>query len=167
MKYDLCIIGGAGHVGLPLGVAFANKQVKTVLFDKNEAALEKIRAGVFPFKEKDGDKELRRALKGKKLEVSVLPEVISESDFILLVIGTPIDEYLNPDLKDFNNALEAYFPYFKNGQILILRSTIYPGTSERIQRYFQERGKRVAVTFCPERIAEGHAFEEFIKFLMH
>ena len=164
MKYDLCIIGGAGHVGLPLGVAFANKRVKTVLFDKNEAALEKIKAGFFPFKERNGDKELRKALQGKNLAVSVLPEVIQKSDFVLLVLGTPIDEYLNPDLKDFNSAIEAYFPYFKNGQILILRSTVYPGTSERIQRYFQEKGKRVAVAFCPERIAEGHAFEEFIKY---
>ena len=59
MKYDLCIIGGAGHVGLPLGVAFANARVKTILFDINREALDQIQSGLFPFREKNGDVELK------------------------------------------------------------------------------------------------------------
>jgi len=80
MRYDLCIIGGAGHVGLPLGVAFANAGVKTVLCDINRASLEKIRRGVFPFKEEGGPRLLRRALKRGTLAVSETPDVISGAE---------------------------------------------------------------------------------------
>lgn len=162
MKYDLCIIGGAGHVGLPLGVAFANARVKTILFDINREALDQIQSGVFPFREKNGDAELQKALK-KGLSVSTKPDVIRQSEHVLLVIGTPVDEYLNPDIHGITKVIDAYLPYFRNGQTLILRSTIYPGTSERIQRYFYERGKKVQVAFCPERITEGRALEELRK----
>ena len=163
MIHDICIIGGAGHVGLPLGVAFANQRVRTVLFDRNREALTKIRSGVFPFKEKNGEAELRRALRKGTLATSESPSVIAKSDFVLLVVGTPVDEYLNPDIHGIARTIESYFPYFRNGQILILRSTVYPGTAERIQKYFQENKKRVQVAFCPERIAQGRALEEIRK----
>lgn len=159
-SYDLCVIGGAGHIGLPLGVAFALKGVKTVLLDINQQSLRQIKAGKFPFKEKDGEKSLKRALASKNLFVSQLPEAISKSRFVSLVIGTPIDEYLNPDFHGIIKTIDKYFRYFKNGQIVILRSTVYPGTSEKIQQYFQERNKKVTVSFCPERIVEGQALEE-------
>src|SRR3989338_5470259 len=57
-------------------------------------------------------------------------------------------------------AIDSYLPHFKNGHTLILRSTVYPGTSERIQRYLLEHKKQVRVAFCPERITQGHALLE-------
>ena len=158
--YEICIVGGAGHVGLPLGVAFALNGVKTALFDINEASLKKIRSGVFPFKEKNGTRSLKQALAKKTLFVETSPEAISKSRFVFLVIGTPIDEYLNPHIKGIFKVLDDYFDYFREGQIMVLRSTVYPTTSERIQRYFEERKKKVSVAFCPERIVEGNALHE-------
>ncbi len=163
MKYDLCIIGGAGHVGLPLGVAFAQKRVKTVLFDIRPEVLQTIQKGKFPFKEDGGQKALKDALSKKSLFVSTDPKAISESTHALLVIGTPVDEYLNPDFNGLMRVLEKYSSYFRNGQTLILRSTIYPGTTERVQRYFNKKGKKVRVVFCPERIAQGRAIRELKK----
>ncbi|MDE1924844.1 MAG: nucleotide sugar dehydrogenase [Patescibacteria group bacterium] len=159
-KYQLCVIGGAGHVGLPLGVAFANGGVKTVLFDLNEVWLKKIESGKFPFKEHNGDKELRAALKKKKLFTSTKPESIAQSETIILITGTPVDKYLNPDLRELFDMLEKYLSYFRGGQTLILRSTVYPGISEQIQKFFNEKGKKVSVAFCPERIAQGHSLRE-------
>jgi UDP-N-acetyl-D-mannosaminuronic acid dehydrogenase len=160
MKYNLCVIGGAGHVGLPFGVAAALAGVKTVLFDIDIKSLDKIRSGRFPFKERDGNESLAKALEMNTLFVSDSPDVISESRKVLLVVGTPVDQHLNPDFKGIFNILEKYFSYFRQGQILILRSTVYPGTSARIQQYFNERKKGVRVSFCPERIAEGEALHE-------
>ncbi|MDD5430730.1 MAG: nucleotide sugar dehydrogenase [Candidatus Pacebacteria bacterium] len=160
MKYDLCIIGGAGHVGLPFGVVAATKGIKTALFDLNKNSLEKISRGEFPFTEEGGEKELKLALKKKKLFVSDSPRVIKQSDMVLLVIGTPVDEYLSPDVSQIMKAIGAYLPYFKNGQILILRSTVYPGTSERIQKFLLKNRKKVDVVFCPERIVQGKAVKE-------
>lgn len=160
MKYDLCIVGGAGHVGLPLGVAFANGGVKTVLFDINEPWLKLIESGKFPFKEEDGDKELGKALKRKTLFTSISPESVTESASVLLVIGTPVDEHLNPDWGTLERIVTKYLPYFRNGQMLILRSTVYPGTSQRLQALFKKAGRKIEVAFCPERIAQGVSLKE-------
>lgn len=163
MRYDLCVIGGAGHVGLPLGVAFANKKVTTVLFDINKKWLAAIASGQFPFREKNGDKELQNALGKKCLFISDDPGVIAQSKFVVLVIGTPVDEYLNPDFNGLMRVLDKYLLYFRSGQVLILRSTVYPGISERLREYFGEKGLDVRVAFCPERIAQGRSLEELAK----
>ncbi|MFH1325853.1 MAG: nucleotide sugar dehydrogenase [Candidatus Falkowbacteria bacterium] len=159
-KYDLCIIGGAGHVGLPLGIAFANAGVKVVLLDINEKFLEKINQGEMPFAEEEGEELLRQAQEKNTLFTSASPEVISQSKIILSVIGTPIDERLNPDLKGILQICKKYLPYFNNEQIFILRSTVYPGTTERIQKYFRDQEKDIKVAFCPERIAQGKSLIE-------
>jgi UDP-N-acetyl-D-mannosaminuronic acid dehydrogenase len=160
MKYDLCIIGGAGHVGLPLGIAMAEKGVNTVLLDKNEEALDRIQNGAFPFMEEGGQESLGRALKNKKIFASTSPEVISESRVIVTVIGTPIDQYLNPDLKGVLGVCEDYLGYFKDGQIFVLRSTVYPGTTERVAQFFKDNKKKISVVFAPERIAQGKSLIE-------
>lgn len=159
-RFDVCIVGGAGHIGLPLGIAFAQTMVRTVLFDINTEALNNIREGKFPFAEKNGAVNLGKALSAGTLSVSSSPEAIRESKFIVCVIGTPIDEHLNPDFGGIMNAMNEYLPYFVDSQILILRSTVFPGTTDRIQRFFKENNKQVSVAFCPERIVEGNAFEE-------
>jgi UDP-N-acetyl-D-mannosaminuronic acid dehydrogenase len=160
-QFDICIIGGAGHIGLPLGIAFANTGLKVALLDINKETLEKIDSGVVPFKEDDGDNQLNKALQSGNLKTSANPKTIQDSKIVIMVIGTPIDEYLNPNFHDVMRTVDSYFDYFQDGQILILRSTVYPGTSERIQNYFKEKNKVVHVAFCPERIVEGKAFEEF------
>lgn len=161
INHPICIIGGAGHIGLPLGVAFANQNLRTTLFDINTASLAKIQAGEFPFKEDGGTEELQKALAAGTLTVSTDPRSIADSDIIIMVIGTPIDEYLNPDFKGILNTIDNYFDHFKDGHTLVLRSTVFPGTSEKVQRYFDTRGKNVRVAFCPERIVQGKAFLEF------
>jgi UDP-N-acetyl-D-mannosaminuronic acid dehydrogenase len=159
-KYDLCIIGGAGHVGLPFGVAFANSGIKTVLLDVNKEALEKIQKGVFPFEEYGGDEALKSALEKNTLSGTESPEVIKDSEYVVIIIGTPIDEYLSPDFRGISRLVDTYLDYFRDNQIVILRSTVYPGTTEKIQRYFQSKGKKVRLSFCPERIMQGHGIIE-------
>lgn len=158
--YDICIIGGGGHIGLPLGVAFANSGLRVVLLDINKDVLKKINSGVFPFKEDNGDENLQKALQSGNLKTSFNPAVITDSEVIITVIGTPIDEYLNPNFLGIISTVNDFIEYFRDGQMFVLRSTVYPGTSERIQNYFKEQGKKIGVAFCPERIVEGKAFEE-------
>lgn len=158
--HDVCIIGGGGHIGLPLGVAIANAGLRTVLLDINKEVLEKINSGIFPFKEENSTEELHKALQRGTLKTSSDPSVIAECSTIITVIGTPVDEYLNPNYLGIIRTINDNIEHFRNGQIFILRSTVYPGTSERIQKYFKEQGKDIGVAFCPERIVEGKAFTE-------
>lgn len=163
LKYNLCIIGGAGHVGLPLGVVFANAGVRTALFDVNKESLTTIQSGKFPFKEEGGDEALLSALASKNLFTTASPEAITDAQFVLIVIGTPIDEYLSPQFGGITRMIDKYIHHFRDGQIVILRSTVYPGTTEKIQHYFHAKNKNVQLAFCPERITQGYAIKELKK----
>ena len=71
-----------------------------------------------------------------------------------------MDEFLGPSMTIFEKAVEQIAPYLRDGALVVLRSTVYPGTTAYVVQRLAERGCRVDVAFCPERIAEGHALEE-------
>ena len=79
-----------------------------------------------------------------------------------MVIGTPIDEFLNPSMAIFERAVEDLAPHLADGALVVLRSTVYPGTTAYVAQALADRGCRVDVAFAPERIAEGHALEELV-----
>ena len=157
--YDVCIIGGCGHVGLPLGIAFAHSGKRVVLYDIDQNAIDTISRGKMPFMEEGAEEMLRDVLE-KNLFLSSEKGVISESYFIVIVIGTPIDEHLNPRFTLFKEFFSEITEYLLDDQHIILRSTIFPGTTEKIVDFLRSNGRKTRVSFCPERIAEGKAMEE-------
>jgi UDP-N-acetyl-D-mannosaminuronic acid dehydrogenase len=158
---DVCVIGGAGHVGLPLALTFADSGLKTVIYDINRPKIDMIRRGQMPFNEHGGPEMLGRALKSGMLEVRDTPDLLGECKFLVLIIGTPVDEHLNPEFTAIHRAIDACGDHLRNGQTLILRSTVFPGITKHIQRYLREKGLRIPVAFCPERVAEGYSIKEF------
>jgi UDP-N-acetyl-D-mannosaminuronic acid dehydrogenase len=157
--YDVCVIGGCGHVGLPLGIALAHSGRRVVLYDLDRKAIDTISQGKMPFIEEGAEETLQGVLK-KNLFLSSEKKVISESYFVVVVIGTPIDEHLNPRFTLFKEFFSAILDYINDEQHIILRSTISPGTTEKIVDFLRSNGKQTKVSFCPERIAEGKAMEE-------
>jgi UDP-N-acetyl-D-mannosaminuronic acid dehydrogenase len=157
---DVCVIGGGGHVGLPLAMTFADSGFRTVIYDTNAQTVEAIRRGEMPFAEEGAPELLRKVLDGGLLEVTPTPELMRECRFLVLVIGTPVDQHLTPSFTGMDRAIEACASYLRDGQILILRSTIFPGISEHIQKNISARGLGVTVAFCPERVAQGHSLRE-------
>ena len=129
----ISIIGGGGHVGLPLSIALAeaNNQNFVTIIDINEETNKLITNGIMPFKEEGAKEKLLKVI-GKNLFVSNKHEEISNSDVIIIIIGTPVDEHLNPSFKVFKEFIKSTIKYFKDDQTIILRSTVYPGTSEKI-----------------------------------
>jgi UDP-N-acetyl-D-mannosaminuronic acid dehydrogenase len=158
-EYDICVIGGAGHVGLPISLLFAQKGKKVVAYDINNAAVEGISQGKFPFLEKNGQTLLNKVL-NKTFFITTDKTKISQSRIVIISIGTPVDEHLNPQITAFRHFLDDIFDLLLENQHIILRSTVYPGTTQKTFEYFQARGKKLRVSFCPERIAEGNALEE-------
>lgn len=163
MKPDICIVGGCGHVGLPLGLAFAEKGQKVLLYDLNQKSVDKVNKGIVPFMEDGAEKALANVLKAKRLEASTKAVGISQAKFVIMVIGTPVDEHLNPKVNDIIRAIKEIQEHLSDDQLLILRSTLYPGITNKVYEYLQGQGKKTKVAFCPERIAEGHALEELEK----
>ncbi|HXX53088.1 MAG TPA: nucleotide sugar dehydrogenase [Thermodesulfovibrionales bacterium] len=157
--YDVCIIGGLGHVGLPLGISFAEAGKRVVLHDINQNAINMVSQGKMPFIEEGAEDALKDVL-GKTLFISSEKRVISDSYYVVIVIGTPVDEHLNPKFTIFKKFFDEIIDFLEDDQHIILRSTVYPGSTERIQQYLKSRGKLTKVSFCPERIAQGKAMEE-------
>jgi UDP-N-acetyl-D-mannosaminuronic acid dehydrogenase len=158
---DVCVIGGAGHVGLPLALTFADSGLRTVIYDINATVVESIRGGRMPFREEGADEILAHALASGKLEVETTPSLLSTCEFVVLIVGTPVDEHLNPNFTAMQKALEQCRSSLRNGQTLILRSTIFPGISAFTRRWLTDRGLDVRVAFCPERVAQGYSIREF------
>lgn len=145
-------------MGLPLAITFADRGLKTVIYDINEKTLARVARGEMPFLERGAELKLKKTLKNKKLLVSDNPRVISESEHIIIIIGTPIDEFLNPRIQDIHRTLKELQKYLKPGQTIILRSTIYPGTTRLVKNLV--KNKNIKVAFAPERVAQGYAIEE-------
>jgi UDP-N-acetyl-D-mannosaminuronic acid dehydrogenase len=159
-KFDICIVGGCGHVGLPLGMAFADAGKQVVLYDINQTSVKNVNDAKLPFKENGGEALLKKVIKKGTLKASGDPEVVREADTVILVIGTPVDEHLNPKVHDIFGAVDDIIERLSDDQILIMRSTLYPGVTDKVYAYLQKRGKKTEVAFCPERIVEGHALSE-------
>src|SRR3954471_12890055 len=157
---DVVVLGGAGHVGLPLSLVLADSGHRVGVFDLNQAALDGIAAGRMPFAENGADELLAQVLTTDQLVLESDPDVIGRADVVIVVIGTPVDEFLNPSMTVFERAVDQIALHLRDGALVILRSTVYPGTTEYVTEELAARGCRVDVAFCPERIAEGHALEE-------
>ena len=158
-RFDVCIIGGLGHVGLPLGLALADRGKKVVLYDINEETMALVSQGRMPFIEAGAEEILKKAL-GKTLFLSAERNVIAESHFVVVIIGTPVDEHLNPKFTIFKQFFDDIIDLLRDDQHIILRSTVYPGSTEKIKQYLEAKGKQTKVSFCPERIAQGKALDE-------
>jgi UDP-N-acetyl-D-mannosaminuronic acid dehydrogenase len=157
---DVVIVGGCGHVGLPLAIALADSGAQVAVYDVSEQAVALVGAGTLPFDEPGAAPVLQRVVSSGALRATTDPAVVAEAENVVVVIGTPVDEHLNPDPRAIPRALEACAPYFRDGQLLVLRSTVYPGVTAQVERMLAGTGRRMDIAFCPERIAEGKAMTE-------
>ena len=162
-ELDAVVIGGCGHVGLPLAIALASRGARVGIYDVSQAAVETVNAGRLPFAEPGAAEPLREARAAGRLEASADPAVVATAEHVIVVIGTPVDEHLNPDQAAIPNALGGCAQFLSDGQILILRSTVYPGVTALVEKTVAGLGVELDVAFCPERIAEGKAMTELFE----
>ena len=158
--HDVVVVGGCGHVGLPLAIVLASKSLQVCAFDLNRVAVAAVNSGVMPFDEPGVSDLLKQVLISKKFSASSDEKVISSAEHVVFVIGTPVDEYFNPDPNVVPNVVKGLQNVLVDGQHLVLRSTVYPGVTKLIEQIISRSGKRVDVSFCPERTAEGKALSE-------
>jgi len=160
MSLQITIVGGCGHVGLPLGIALANAGAQVSLYDTHAPRVAEIVAGKMPFVEWGAAEALAHALDSGRLTATTDPASISASEVVIVTIGTPVDEFLDPKVRSFDRAIRALHSQFRAGQLVVLRSTVFPGMTDRLIEWFAKEGPAVDVAFCPERIAQGYALKE-------
>ncbi len=154
------VVGGGGHVGLPLALVLANSGFQAVSLDISKDVVELINSGKMPFAEDGAQALLTRTLSNKSFYASTDHKEIATAEIVIVVIGTPVDEHLNPDPNAVVHAMSACIPHMNSNQLVILRSTVFPGVTERVKNLLERSNLHPDVTFCPERILEGHALKE-------
>jgi len=160
-SHDVVVVGGCGHVGLPLALAFAERGLRTIAYDISDAAVKTVSDGSLPFHEDGAQAVLERVLDGT-FTATTDSAALGLAEHVVVVIGTPVDEHLNPDPSVVPRAIDAVAERFVPGQLMVLRSTIYPGVTAMVERLLAARGLDIEVAYCPERVAEGRAMIELL-----
>ena len=160
-KRHISIIGGAGRVGFPLGLIFSSKGFKVSLIDNDLEKINKINVSKVPFLEENSQKLLNSMIRKKRIfATNQLIEVL-KSKYIIVCIGTPINKQLNPSLRSFISFFYRLKKFLKKNQIVIIRSSIYPGICDKIYKIIGNKCKNLS--YCPERIVQGKSIIELPK----
>jgi len=157
---DVCIVGGAGHIGLPLALVLADCGHRVRIQDLNRTAIESIQSGNLSFHEEGVQHLLDQALQNNMLSFTTECAGIAGVPVIVVTIGTPVDEFLNPDTRVIRDWADGGIPHLTDDQLIVLRSTVSPGTTKWLARYLWNHGRQSHLAFCPERIAQGFAVKE-------
>ncbi|QDT54123.1 UDP-N-acetyl-D-glucosamine 6-dehydrogenase [Caulifigura coniformis] len=156
----IAVVGGCGHIGLPLGLLLCDRGHTVTLVDVNAASVKTVSEGKVPFDELGADELLPKCLASGRLKLTLAAESVRDQDVVLVTIGTPVDEYLDPDIRTFDRVIDDVVQWMRDGQLLMIRSTVFPGVTERLARRVADRGIEAQVAYCPERIAQGYALRE-------
>ena len=160
---DVVVVGGCGHVGLPLAIALADRGAQVGIYDLSEAAVGLVNDGELSFAEPGAADVLKRVVAEGRLTASISAATVATGEHVVVVIGTPVDEHLNPDQQAVPRALAGCAEFLRDGQLLVLRSTVYPGVTALVEKMVSGLGVATEVAFCPERIAEGKAMTELFE----
>lgn len=158
-KTRICIIGGLGHIGLPLGIMFAEVGFHVTLLDSNQKHAETVLSGKLPFVEYGAEPLLANALSAGRLHLTDSYASLREADVAIVCIGTPVDEYMSPILAPFLQCIEDISANIKKETLVVIRSSVYPGAFQRISSILAAKSIH-NVSYCPERIVQGYAVQE-------
>ncbi|HEX8104349.1 MAG TPA: nucleotide sugar dehydrogenase [Solirubrobacteraceae bacterium] len=164
MSYDVSVIG-LGRVGLPLALCFADAGLRVLGVDKDAERLGAVRDGRMPFKEPGTEAMLTRVQAAGRLDLSERAADAAQADSIVLTVGTPTFSHIEIDMGDIRSVLDDLLPVLSAGQLVVLRSTVAPGTTDFVAGYLRKHrgftvGEDVFVAHCPERIAADRFLEE-------
>ena len=151
---------GLGYVGLPLLLAYINKGFQAIGFDIDSQKTDKLLAGESYIKHIPSE-SLTKAAQTGCLQATTDFTRVNEVDALILCVPTPLDHHLEPDLSYVRSTLDSVIPHLKNGAIISLESTTYPGTTEeeilpRLQRRGLTAGENIFVVYSPEREDPGN-----------
>src|SRR5258705_9499316 len=158
-------IVGLGRIGLPLALSLADRGLEVIGVDKDRSRLDTVAEGRMPFEETGTQAVLERVLPGGRLTLTEAIADAAAADFIVLTLGTPAHLHLEIDISQIRSVVDDLLPLLREGQTLILRSTVAPGTTDWLAGYVEQRrgfsaGEDFFVAHVPERIAVNRFLDE-------
>lgn len=162
-RKKLVIVGGCGHVGLPLGIVLASRSDYDVtLLDTDPSRVATVSQGKMPFREERAEQLLKHAITSR-LRATGDESCLRDAEIVITVVGTPMDKHLNPTAHQLHRSVDRLLLEMHDDALLILRSTVYPGVTKFVYERVRSSGRKIGVAFCPERITQGKAIEELVK----
>jgi len=161
-KLNIAIVG-FGYIGTCIGAVLAEKGYDVIGIDTRKKIVEEINSGTTSISE-PGLKELvAKNVQKKRISSTTDFSSIKEADVIIITVGTPLGNNYEPDMSQIIAASKEVSRYLRRDHIVILKSTVPPYTTENIVKPILEQSQVTdfALAFCPERLAEGKAIEEF------
>lgn len=161
--YDVVIVGGCGHVGLPLGLVLADTGLRVIAYDTNHSTCLDVNSGKMPFLEFGMLHVWGRVYPSRFYAISTSDNshtpasVYGMAPVVIVSVGTPVDEYGQPRFNKFLDLIREMRPHLSPGQHVMVRSTVFPGTMRRVAEIL---GSEIGLSYCPERIVEGQAIRE-------
>lgn len=155
---------GLGYVGLPLAALCAKKGYPVFGLETNVQAVEKLKNGKSHIKDETVERLLSEAIESGNFHPTTHVGDIQKCDIYLICVPTPVDENHDPDLHPLESAIETIAPYLQNGDLVVVESTVFPGTCEQVAIPMLEEisgleaGKDFHVAHCPERVNPGDPF---------
>ena len=162
---EVSVIGAAGHIGLGFSLVLADAGYRVHGVDIDEDISAQIMSGKLPFREEGAEAVLESALSEGSLNLGNDLSVVRKTKYIAVLIGTPIGEDLTPRMDSIYNLVDDLTPHLVRGHVLMLRSTLVPGTTDNIARRLTrttalEIGKDLCLVFLPDRSVQGKAICE-------
>jgi UDP-N-acetyl-D-mannosaminuronic acid dehydrogenase len=156
---------GLGRIGLPLALSFADRGLEVLGVERQDAVLEQIAARRMPFRETGTQELLERILENGRFKRTKVVQDAALADHVVLTLGTPSYVHIEIDVAEIRGVVDDLLPVLREGQSLILRSTVAPGTTEWVAGYIEQRrgfkvGEDLFVAHVPERIAANSFLEE-------
>ncbi len=158
--WDVVVVGGCGRVGLPLAAALAARGARVAVYDVSASAVAAVGSARLPFAEPGVAGVLERVIAAGRLAASADLRIVSRAEHVIAAVPAEDStwELYGPDAMA--RALAGCAGYLRDGQILIVRSSVSPGSIAQIEKLLSDRGLDVDVAYCPERAAEGQALAE-------
>ena len=167
---SVCVVG-LGHIGLPTAVAFAAAGLDVLGVDVDERTVELVSAGVLPFPEPDLAQVLQESVSDGRLRAAT---AAAPADVVVLAVPTPLTAARDADLSHVRAAAREVAPHLRRGDLVVLESTVPPGTTARLSRHLAELrpdltwphaegdAADVRVAHCPERVLPGRVMLELV-----
>ena len=130
---------GCGYVGLPLALRFADVGQRVTGFDTDQEKITKLNAGQSYIQHISADK-IKQHVQGKRFDATTDFTRLREMDAVLICVPTPLDERREPDLSYVEKTAQSIAPNLQRGQLIVLESTTYPGTTEELVLPILEKG---------------------------
>jgi UDP-N-acetyl-D-mannosaminuronic acid dehydrogenase len=117
MEPSECIVGGCGHIGLPLGIALAEVGVHVTLLDIDQARVHRVAAGRMPFLERGADELLPSVIATGRPQATTSVDVIRDHDTVVVTIETPVDEFMDPGVRSFDRSIDQVLSYYPGKKV--------------------------------------------------